>query len=564
MSMDPLGILRDFDTELFVSRFEELHAAIYKQTTQKVEVLLWDKVLGAVGEGEVEGAQAELILRAAIKCQDEVVIGYAQALPPASWLWALRRIPVHHFLGSTAASRHERRHLAEVFSGKYGMPLSPHSHFSEPPVLDVEQIEAVARFTVSAVLLSRLHAMYRMCGKGAAILLRRDRMPVVKASEGVAESVRRYEERRGLSATRTGARAGTIVVERVEEAGSDTLICARALPAGTWIQMDVSHGIAGGGANSTPSPQMLVFARWVPVELSVERISRLRGRRSDWWRPEFIYLIALMRCAQRVARQEDAGGFFPTLCRVGYVIGARVTFESMFAASIDMDRQYLGRLFNVDGQSLTASEGVTLLGEMGSTWPTSSGPPLRFGVDKVYIDLDSCGFLLELYSDFGLVQKDGPIVNVRAEHFEQEIQLAIDSSPWVPVPKVRAIRGKTLRRSGQSFTDIDAIGEQGDRLLLVSVKSFPLTWEYARGEYTAVRNMESKVRQAVMEWSDVLDSLKADPVGDNFDFRDYSSISGVIVLPFAPHLSSQFKAEVTRGLPAVCSPAEFDVLLNDA
>ncbi|MEU4531749.1 hypothetical protein AB0F49_26320 [Micromonospora ureilytica] len=305
-----------------------------------------------------------------------------------------------------------------------------------------------------------------------------------------------------------------------------------------------------------------LFARWLPVELSIERVAELYGRQSDWWRPEYLYLVLLMRFARRLAMQEKTDGFFPTLLRTGYVVGPRKSFEKTFSLSIEADRETLGTLFNLEEWRLNAAEGISLLGNIGSTWPTSTGTPLRFSTDSVYVDLESCLVLLDLYSDFGQEQRDGPIVNVRARHFEETIQSIIDISPWAPTKSLAEMRGRTLRHSRISITDIDAIGESSDTLLLVSAKSHPFTWEYARGGYGAVRNIETNTKKAVAEWTDLVGRISARPRGDNFDFSAYSKFVGVVVLPFAPYLSNPAEiADAARGLPAACSLAELEYWL---
>ncbi|MEU7926388.1 hypothetical protein [Micromonospora sp. NPDC049107] len=272
--------------------------------------------------------------------------------------------------------------------------------------------------------------------------------------------------------------------------------------------------------------------------------------------------MLLMRLARRIASQEVTDGFFPTLLRTGYVVGKRKGFTEMFGRSIELDRDFLARLFNLEDWPLSPVEGISLMCQFGSTWPTSTGSPLRFTSDAVYIDLESCYVLLDLYSDFGLTQKDGPVVNVRASHFEDAVQSVISASPWAPSPDAKSARGRTLTRSGRAVTDVDALGENGSSLLLVSVKSFPFTWEYARGGYNAVRNVESNVLKAAKEWGLLINQFRSDPVGDNFNFSKYSNIMGAVVLPFAPYLSDNFFSDAAFDLPPVYSLGELDVFLN--
>jgi hypothetical protein len=104
---------------------------------------------------------------------------------------------------------------------------------------------------------------------------------------------------------------------------------------------------------------------------------------------------------------------------------------------------------------------------------------------------------------------------------------------------------------------VDAIGERGGTLLLVSCKALPYSDAWDRGEYRVVRNVASHVANAVAEWRDRVAEIKANPVGDNFDFSAYRRIVGVVVYPHTPWTTSrEATLEVASGLRAASSASE--------
>ena len=81
--------------------------------------------------------------------------------------------------------------------------------------------------------------------------------------------------------------------------------------------------------------------------------------------------------------------------------------------------------------------------------------------------------------------------NQRGIHFEDAIQSYIDASPWKPSDELRAMRQVHLLRRGDGknnqITDIDAIGESGDTLLIVSCKAVIFSVGQDIGEYHVLK-----------------------------------------------------------------------------
>ena len=93
------------------------------------------------------------------------------------------------------------------------------------------------------------------------------------------------------------------------------------------------------------------------------------------------------------------------------------------------------------------------------------------------------------------------------------------------------MRARTLRLGGASVTDIDAIAQLSDNtLLLISCKSIIYSPAYDMGQYRAVRNAASTVRDAVRDWRADVARLVANPIGENYNLSGWSLV-GVVCTP---------------------------------
>lgn len=125
------------------------------------------------------------------------------------------------------------------------------------------------------------------------------------------------------------------------------------------------------------------------------------------------------------------------------------------------------------------------------------------------------------------------------------------------------LRGKPLRKQGRHITDIDAIGVQGNRLLCVSCKSTLYSPQYDAGEFRTVRNREGMLLTAIAEWDKKIETLRADPRGDNFDFSAFDDIIGVVCTPLPVYTSTTPVAAMTPlTLAPGCSFYELEMWLN--
>jgi len=145
----------------------------------------------------------------------------------------------------------------------------------------------------------------------------------------------------------------------------------------------------------------------------------------------------------------------------------------------------------------------------------------------IYVDLVAAS--LRFNRAFEFPRAAGAQANARAEHFEESVQALLNSSPWASA-ELKLFWRRTLRHNGKRVTDIDAIGANRRKLLLISCKSI-LYAEYESANYKILRNASDTVEKAVIEWKQTCEFFKANPLGDNYDFTAYENVIGLVCTP---------------------------------
>jgi hypothetical protein len=168
-----------------------------------------------------------------------------------------------------------------------------------------------------------------------------------------------------------------------------------------------------------------------------------------------------------------------------------------------------------------------------------------------------------ILSSFSRLHSAGAAANARAATFERTTQAHIDLSNWAPLPKWLDYRGRTLRIAGHDLTDVDAIGVDGNTILLVSCKSIVYSPQYDVGDFRIVRNVATVVNEAVAYWQGIVRLLRENRRGDNFDFTTFENILGVVCTPFVVFTADESALrEIADGLRAAVSLDELDRWLS--
>lgn len=483
--------------------------------------------------GEIAGNVLEATIQAVTRALYADTNGYSSL----RWLWLLRRIPGWVFEGDYKTSHGYDSTLAEVIAGaaRGRSRLQIQDDVRAYP-LDATVFRRVARHCACTWFLSQLHRDYRWAGKGATFEFRRGCIPERLSDDALRSSVYLYDERAELGG---GGRMGTEVFQpsraavdlrqvlRTLDADPLTMIF-RLVPVRPPVEAPVPMIDADVTAGQVP--MALVRARYMLIPVPLENLATLVAAAPPA-RPIFDRRAAalLFMIFASTAHVVDHRAGFKSIFQTGYLLFSEAAFRVRLADAFTVTPQPIKQILDAAG-IVSDAEIFDLLTTMsGAPWPLQPGPVLYRDGDALAVDLVSASRRL---SDAVVYpQETGPIANTRSGHFELRVQAAVDGSRYAAPENLRALRGRKLRLRGRDVTDIDAIAKlSDDTLLLISCKSIIYTLEYDAGQYRAVRNAASTVRDAVLDWAENVATLRTNPIGENYDLSGWNLL-GVVCTP---------------------------------
>jgi hypothetical protein len=107
----------------------------------------------------------------------------------------------------------------------------------------------------------------------------------------------------------------------------------------------------------------------------------------------------------------------------------------------------------------------------------------------------------------------------------------IDGTRWSPPDSLKRYRGRHLRLAGEQIGEVDAIAELDGICILVSCKSRVYTATYDMGLRNVVRNTADYLSRAVEDWEALVEKLRHNPVGDNYNLSAIKDLRGVVITP---------------------------------
>lgn len=460
----------------------------------------------------------------------------------AEWLWYTRRLASGfdgmNDLPSTAPYV---RSLAEALGG-LSAAEGPADRASEMLVYDVDEHAAhdFGRLAVAAGLFYDLHGDLRWAGKGAPVEFKPGHMPKAAPDVRLRSSVRDWDLRAGRGGDAFQA-AG------LYHGYSDAIPDEKTAPS-TLL------GFGRHPDSGRAGRMLLDFSR-------VGLLSDTRVPAELRWPVELIDLV-LLHAAVTYSKSTHANvaSGRSALTRWGYLYTDETHVEHELDFALAMLRSTaLGDVLDVDRLPANGRDAYGRLARLvPSIWPPIPGALIRtVGAGRILVDM--YGSTQRLMHAVARPPVVGADVNVWAEHFERDVQAAIDRSEWKPEDHVMQLRGRTLRVNGRDVTDIDAVGTRENVLLAVSCKSAPFSTAYDRGEFVAVRSTSTAAVKAAEDWAKKMELVRQTPRGDNFDVRAFHEIIGVVVYPFPPFITPRVRVkEAYPGLRAIAGIREFD------
>ena len=472
----------------------------------------------------------------------------AQEFSSAEWLWYLRRIEwFFHTINDNPTTAPYVQALSEsiaAMSAKSAPGLTKSGMFLTYPIEPSIAFTVMKLATLAAQIYQNQGSL-RWAGKGAKIKAVPNEPPTNDPTPELEAMVRLWDRRMGQGNATGLERAG--LYSHTLGTAPDPATALGIVPI-VGRTPEGNFGLTAFHLGEVPATS----DQSLPPELR--------------WPREVLDLVALLWATiwGQVIEKESARSLL-TLTKAGYRVVNKQRALIELAHAIAGLRE--ARLGGVIPETVIWDSPGAVLSRLQwsdvSIWPPTMGPPIRAAGDWLFVDLYAASRRLHLA--LARPPLDGQMANDWARHFDTGVQTAINSSPWKPSPAnaEQGRRERHLRANGERITDIDAIGERGDRLLLVSCKAWPFSVAWDRGEYSAVLGMAGKVSEAAADWATKMDRFRAVPKGDNYDFTGYREIIGVVVSPSIPWTTdSRAIIEVQPGLRAVVSAAELNAWIN--
>jgi hypothetical protein len=549
--------------QLSVLNFPE--ASLDIGAAHAIELLGRAKGSMGVVPGLVGGADACAYLETLIPMVTEQILANQNAYSSVRWLWYLRRLPADFFGGDYRTTIGYDRGLAESLSWfSTGLEAS-HQDGYVGFRIDNSVIRHLGRYVAAVKVMSHLQIAYRRVGKGA-LLDTRGAVPMAETPAKIDEAIRTYDLRHDDP---SGSKLQGLGLSDVE---NDTRIMSEELEHLTgqeiYLVMHSSLNVvpAYGPDESGARRPLRVEAYHALGKIPLNSILRPFGSETPYSLPfvssaEPLMLLLLMFPIFAV--------YIPWVLIGTLQVGYFFTRQSVLCSIVD---QWLPRFRDallslapdIDWSASYAQWRARLDAIAPGTWPLQAGGVIRpYMKDHILVDLcaASSALIARVKSD----RTAADLANSRSQTFELQVQALIDSSEWRPDSALAALRGRTLRHSGSVLTDIDAIGARGSTLLLVSCKSLIYDGDYDKGTYKVIRNAQSTVDAAVKDWRSVVEWLRSNPVGDNFDFTGFTHMVGPICTPFVVYSdSSETLAFADTALRVCVSAAELSTWLGRA
>lgn len=481
------------------------------------------------------------------------------------WLWYLRRLPIELLAGHLATTAPYDMALAEVLSGWSTRACTleiPSEDTSIIYPLTDDALRPVLELCSQAKFLSACHGRLRRAGKGAQFICHTDGLPTPVTNLSLEAAIDLYDKRLARDAG-NALPAGTEVL-------SDFSGTPHELPILILGSIGMRHRVPGWLGQLRKGAILETNGRYLPHFIGLGAVASIMKGASEgngvWWAPELPYLILLLRAlALTVVRDLQWAG--TNLPNAGYLILARQHVSEIlrfYGPEAGRDLPALFPSFEPSTEGAALLEVVEQIA--GRTWPLTPGPIVRRAGESVVLDLaaasDRLVRMLTIPGSGG-----GSLVNSRASSFELVTQERVDRTPWKPPDDLRNVRGRTLRLRGRALTDVDALAFRDGTLLLVSCKSFPYTLDYDAGRFSVVRNVRTNIEAAVDRWQGVIDTLRNEPRGDNYDFSGMRHIGGVVCTPHVFYVEREKDTRAVirygnRTLPAACSIGELAAFLG--
>jgi len=476
------------------------------------------------GAGLIDTIAAQPYLKQCMESVENGLVDMAQQFSPVQWLWYLRRFPnIHNIedegfegccltLAVILSARSQQKDYSEQFDTQLSFPLTP------------SIANYVLAFVAGVYDLGDLHIKYGAAAREIPFRVRARHLPDAVLTESKQKAAEIFDTRQSIGIS---GLAGTIPSQSDLPEKAPLYVVGRTYyPIAMPLPYFEFRGL------ETPP---FVPTYYVPTEVPLNHISnlyRLTNNGNQQWLSREVFSLLLL-AGLLLPISASAPEHSANIAMYGYSVHERSDFIMDYWRVFNELVLKLKDLF--PGADLPSTP-IHLLNDVEKL-KTSTHPLLPSVImgDKHWIVIDHSNIKDRLGQMLRFPNLSGVTGNQRGVHFEDAIQSYIDASQWKPSDALRAMRQVHLERQrkgkNKQITDIDAIGESGDTLLIVSCKAVIFSVGQDIGEYHALRNARLRLDEAVLKWQAVKAELQDSPIGQNYDFSRYAKIIAVVCTP---------------------------------
>ena len=512
-----------------------------------------DTEAGSALDGVFDGEFAWNALMTIHDAFVEHVDRIAAQMGSAEWLFWLRRLRGQFVVVNNLRTTEPYvQRLAEALVTRRVRPsktiegLDEHNYY-----LSAEKLLALEMVHVIAAEIYELHSSLKRCAKGQAVRFTPYEMPRWVSDPVIDAAITRFDRR--IEVDQGGGLASVGIADR--GAGDVRL----ELPLGGKIPLIREVGVRKGRPfrEGDPTPHLNSV-------IDLDQVQALHpGEPLD--RTQVALAILLAACFLAQGEEGSVAGTRIRMTPVvqwGYaLLLTEKTLSWNLARVIQAVTDDPGAALAASPKLGSAAEVLAVLsGIQSEVYSPLAGNPVHPVGEYSLIDLAGASHRLMTTLTR---PRDG---NVKAwgDRFEDDVQAVIDQSKWRPEGDARRLKYKKVkRRDGTDLTDIDAVAMRGNRLLLVSCKSFPLTREVARGDWRTIPGALDKVHTALADWEAVVAAVKSDPGLLGIPIAPGTKIDGCVVFPAVPYFTEPTGSRNVFGIiPVLLSLSELGRALN--
>lgn len=496
-------------------------------------------------DGLIDQIDAQPYLKQCLESVENGLVEMAQRFSPVQWLWYLRRFPNIHYiedegfenycgtLATILSARSQRKDASEHFDTQLSFPLTQ------------SIADYVLAFVAGVYDLGDLHIKYGAAAREIPFRFRAKRLPDPVLTESKRKAGEIFDERQYMGSY---GLTGTIPNQR-NWSEEPQLLLVTVNKVYHPVAMPLPYFEFRGLETPLIVPTYYVFSR-VPIN-HISNLYKLTDNGNGQWLNYEVFSL-MMLAGLLLPISTSAPEHSVNIAMYGYSVHERGDFVMDYWPMFESLIPVFKRLFPGAVLPDTFTHFIAILNDMARS--ETSTHPILPGIimgDKKWIVVDHESVKERLGKMLRFPNLSGETGHQRGIHFEDALQSYIDASRWKPSNNLRAMRQIHLIRRGNSknnqITDIDAIGESGDTLLIISCKAVIFSVGQDIGEYNALKTARLRLDEAVLKWQAVKAELLDSRRGQNYNFSRYSKIIAIVCTPNVVYTESDLSLSYEVG-----------------